>query len=87
MDERHSSGAGHCQRSNAEKHFPKAELDMRYKNYYSHSWIKEQPFYHAGMSEFEAKQELQYLNRNLDSFYKGNYMPLWKQAIYNKWFK
>ncbi|MCM1272701.1 MAG: hypothetical protein NC225_08315 [Clostridium sp.] len=87
MDERHISGAGHCQRSGPEKYFPKADMEFEYKGNCSHSWLREQPFYHAGMSEMEAKEELQYLNRNLDDFYKGNYMPLWKQTVYNTWFK
>lgn len=54
----------------------------RYDAYYNQVLIKEQPFYHVGMTAKEAASELKYLNENLDSFYAGTYMPLWRQNLY-----
>ncbi|MBE5944141.1 MAG: hypothetical protein E7258_04380 [Lachnospiraceae bacterium] len=51
-----------------------------YTNYYNKVLLLEQPFYRSGMTTEEAKQELEYLNNNLQSFYEGNYKPLWKQS-------
>lgn len=45
--------------------------------------VQDQPFYRPGMSGAEAEKELEYLNRNMEEFYKGTYMPLWKQG----WFR
>lgn len=44
--------------------------------------VEEQPFYRKGMSAAEVQRELEYLNRNMPSFYDGSYMPLWKQGMY-----
>ncbi len=61
--------------------------EIKYERLYDDVWIREQPFYKAGMSRKEAMEELNYLNNNLDSFYNGSYLPLWKQSIYNMWFR
>lgn len=45
--------------------------------------VQDQPYYRPGMSSAEAEKELEYLNRNMEEFYKGTYMPLWKQG----WFR
>lgn len=50
-----------------------------YKNYYEEVLVKEQPFYHSGMTQNEAREELEYLNNHLEEFYSGTYQPLWKQ--------
>lgn len=52
----------------------------RYEEYYNKVLLMEQPFYRTGMSETEAQEELEYLNNNLNSFYNGEYQPLWKQS-------
>lgn len=61
--------------------------EIRYERYYDSVWVKEQPFYKAGMSKQQIEEEINYLNNHLDSFYEGNYVPLWKQLVYDKWFK
>ncbi len=53
-----------------------------YDNYYDNVLVKEQPFYRAGMSSEEIAKEREYLNLNLQKFYEGKYMPLWKQNLY-----
>lgn len=60
-----------------------AKACSSYEEYYNKVLVKEQPFYHTGISTTEIAKELQYLNENLDAFYKGNYMPLWKQNLYH----
>ncbi|MGN0367858.1 MAG: hypothetical protein ACI4EK_03670 [Wujia sp.] len=57
--------------------------EIRYKALADENLVKEQPFYRKGMSNAEVQRELEYLNRNLPSFYDGSYMPLWKQG----WFR
>lgn len=57
---------------------PESSL-LKYETYYNQVLVKEQPFYHQGMSEPEVKREMEYLNNNLESFYDGSYVPLWKQ--------
>lgn len=54
----------------------------RYEEYYNQVLLMEQPFYRKGMSKNEADQELEYLNNNLESFYSGEYQPLWRQSLY-----
>lgn len=54
-------------------------LEHRYRTYYNQVLVKEQPFYHYGMTDEEAAREMEYLNNNLKAFYEGKYMPLWKQ--------
>ncbi len=67
-------------------HDMKADLEIieqKYKTYYNQVLVKEQPFYHRGMTDEEVTREQNYLNGNLKAFYEGRYMPLWKQI----WFK
>lgn len=54
-----------------------------YKTYYDRVLVREQPFYHSGITDAEVTKEIQYLNDNLKEFYEGRYVPLWKQD----WFK
>ena len=53
----------------------------RCEEYYNKVLLMEQPFYRTGMTSVEAKKELEYLNNNLNSFYNGDYQPLWKQSL------
>lgn len=53
---------------------------MNYEEYYDRFLLKEQPFYRLGMTKQEAEEEREYLNNNLESFFKGEYKPLWKQS-------
>lgn len=78
-------GATHCPKENSAKElYEKDETNYRK---YCDSWLREQPFYRAGMNSVDVMNELDYLNKNLNDFYNGKYMPLWKQNIYNRWFK
>jgi len=52
---------------------------IKYEAYYNNVLLKEQPFYRKGMDRGEVNKEIEYLNNNLQSFYNGNYIPLWKQ--------
>lgn len=65
-----------------EKKDAKPEENYRYDEYYNQVLVKEQPFYRVGMGEKEAEQELKYLNDNLEAFYSGTYIPLWRQNLY-----
>ncbi len=60
----------------------KSYNNSKYSDYYNNVLVKEQPFYRMGMSRAEASKELDYLNKNLKSFFNGAYMPLWKQNYY-----
>lgn len=77
---------GHCRKSGENKAVSK-HSEIRYEKYYDSVWLKEQPFYKAGMSKQQIEDEINYLNDHLDSFYEGKYIPLWKQSVYNMWFK
>lgn len=57
-------------------------LGHKYHAYYNRVLVKEQPFYHRGMTAEEAAKEMNYLNGNLQAFYEGKYTPLWKQNLY-----
>lgn len=57
-------------------------LGRKYHAYYNQVLVKEQPFYHWGMTAEEAEREMDYLNGNLQAFYEGQYTPLWKQNLY-----
>lgn len=46
---------------------------------YDDPFYDEEPFYRAGMSVDEFRREKNYLNENIESFVKGDYVPLWKQ--------
>lgn len=50
-----------------------------YAEYYDSVLVKEQPFYRVGMTTEEAAKEREYLNDNLQQFYEGKYIPLWRQ--------
>jgi len=52
-------------------------MDKRYM--YDDPFYDEEPFYRVGMSADEFKREKNYLNENIESFVKGDYVPLWKQ--------
>ncbi|MGN0150985.1 MAG: hypothetical protein ACI39Q_00805 [Wujia sp.] len=54
----------------------------KYQTYYNQVLVKEQPFYHRGMTSEEAAREMDYLNGNLQAFYEGRYTPLWRQNLY-----
>lgn len=56
--------------------------DNSHEEYYNRILLQEQPFYRDGMSSREAREELEYLNANLDSFFEGKYQPLWKQSTH-----
>lgn len=57
-------------------------LSRKYEAYYNQVLVKEQPFYHRGMTNEEAAREMNYLNGNLQAFYEGKYTPLWKQNLF-----
>jgi hypothetical protein len=44
----------------------------------------EEPFYRKNMSPEEFRNEKNYLNENMDMFYDGSYVPLWRQEILRK---
>jgi len=54
----------------------------QYDDYYDNVLVKEQPFYRAGMTSEEIAKERDYLNDNLQKFYEGKYIPLWRQNLY-----
>ena len=49
----------------------------------SNNWatgtLKEAPYWREGMSPEEYEIERDYFNAHLEDFYKGIYVPLWKQ--------
>ncbi|MCM1082136.1 MAG: hypothetical protein NC393_00360 [Clostridium sp.] len=79
-------GDGHGRQSGENRTVSKYS-EIRYERYYDSVWVKEQPFYKAGMSKQQIEEEINYLNNHLDSFYAGSYVPLWKQSVYDMWFK
>ncbi len=54
----------------------------QYDDYYDNVLVKEQPFYRTGMTSEEIVKEREYLNNNLQKFYEGKYIPLWRQNLY-----
>ncbi len=72
------------EKENNEEELDKKENKvLNYSAYYNDLIVREQPFYRKGMSDEEKKREEEYLNSNMEAFYEGKYVPLWKQA----WFK
>ncbi len=51
----------------------------------SNNWatgtLKEAPYWREGMSPEEYEIERDYFNAHIEDFYKGIYVPLWKQKI------
>lgn len=63
------------------------ECEKDYEDYFSEVLIKEEPFYRSGMTVEEARIEIDYLNRNLENFFEGIYVPLWRQHIWDEYLK
>ncbi|MGN0436214.1 MAG: hypothetical protein ACI4D8_06285 [Wujia sp.] len=59
-----------------------SDVNSDFQSYYEHVLVKDQPFYRQGMTIQEANREQEYLNANLDLFFRGEYTPLWKQNLY-----
>lgn len=52
------------------------------KDDYRMQLLREQPYYHYGMSKEDVIAENNYLNNHIEEFYDGTYSPLWKQNFY-----
>lgn len=82
MEQRKNDNSNNRRKSNNSYNSYNSDNNSKYSNYYNNVLVKEQPFYRKGMSEIEARRELNYLNNNLKSFFEGKYKPLWRQNIY-----
>lgn len=51
------------------------------EDYFDNYLLMEQPYYRIGMSKEEGIEEQEYLNNNLETFFNGDYRPLWKQKF------
>mgnify|MGYP006993714878 FL=1 len=58
------------------------ECSFEYEAFMNHATVEEQPFYYEGISFEDYQKELSYLNKHIESFYDGSYVPLWKK----RWF-
>lgn len=57
------------------------DIECQKENIYEDPFYYDAPFYRAGMSVNEYRQEQLYLNENVDIFIDGTYVPLWKQKL------
>jgi hypothetical protein len=51
---------------------------------YNERFFYDEPFYRRNMSAEEFRREKIYLNENMDAFWDGSYIPLWRQDILRK---
>ena len=52
---------------------------LKLSNNWATGTLKEAPYWREGMSPEEYEIERNYFNAHLGDFYKGIYVPLWKQ--------
>ena len=52
---------------------------LKLSNNWATGTLKEAPYWREGMSPEEYEIERDYFNAHLEDFYKGIYVPLWKQ--------
>ena len=57
------------------------DIECQKENIYEDPFYYDAPFYRAGMSVNEYRQEQLYLNENVDIFIDGTYVPLWTQKL------
>jgi hypothetical protein len=60
------------------------EQNISKSQLYNEKFFYDEPFYRKDMSAEEFLSEKEYLNENMEAFWDGSYVPLWRQEIMRK---